>query len=287
MCTLLPASEEAFNSGAEERTSTLQGALRGRSTVHSPLATRVLTAALYYRAVNLESLPSPTKGRSKSEEDEYWSQHQDIADDLASILDRVPQGSGYRHAAFIRILIHTATMHLHKTAMARARRSERPDASLIASQSKSGIFAAAAQILSVFRSTRDLTVALKNPIQDYAAYIASLVFLEDFAMTGDPQSRSSVVFFLDMLQTLGQGNAVARMLAAQLSAESGRVGIQATKAGVVSLPYPSIAFVLFQAVLTSAHFTDCVRDTGDIVSRLGGRTSHEECAGLGGPSAQF
>lgn len=43
--------------------------------MHSPLAIRVLTAALCYRAVNLESLQSLTKGRSKSEEDEYWSQH--------------------------------------------------------------------------------------------------------------------------------------------------------------------------------------------------------------------
>lgn len=73
--------------------------------------------------------------------------------------------------------------------MARARRSERPDASLIVSESKSGIFAAAAQILSVSRSTRDLTVALKNPIQEYAAYIAALVFLEDRRPAEQKQRR--------------------------------------------------------------------------------------------------
>ena len=79
----------------------------------------------------------------------------------------------------------------------------------IASKSRISILAAAEQILAVFRSTQEIILAPKNPVQDYAAYIAALVFLEDFKVGGLAQSRTNVVFFLEMLQALSQSNPIA------------------------------------------------------------------------------
>ena len=140
---------------------------------------------------------------------------------------------------FARILIHTATMRLHEITMSRARRRDTPDAALAAGQSKRGVLAAAAEIVSVFCSAGDLTAAPKNPIQDFAAYIAALAFLENFAVAGDAQSRGSVVFFVDMLQALGRSNAVAGIFADQLLAESRRFGIHGTESGAASVPFPA------------------------------------------------
>jgi hypothetical protein len=230
--TLLPASEEAFEGAKEERTSTLQHALRERSAPNSRLATRVLAAHLFYQAVDLEPQPDLNVDQPRSrDDDEYWIRHQDIDNDLIALLARLPrslrlpQNLGCQHAVFVNVLIHTATLCLHKTAIRQARDHEGTDAEFTRVQGRSRMLAAAAQILAVVHLAKDLAEALKNPILDYAAYLAALVFLEDFAVAGSVQSRSNVVFLLNTLQTIGQTHAVARMLAGQLGPELDQLGI--------------------------------------------------------------
>lgn len=254
MHTLLPASEEAFESGTEERASTLKQALRESSVTNSHLATRVLAAYFFYRAVDLDTRPvvdEDDSGGGEDDDSEYWTKQQDIGNDLLSLLVRLPpslrlpQNSSCPHAIFINIMIHTATMCLHKTAIRNARGHEGPDAEFHTRQSRSRMFAAAAQTLAVFRLTEHLVVTLRNPIQDYAAHLAALVFLEDYALEGKTQSRSNAVFLLNTLRTARQSHAVAQMLAGQLMAEMERLGIQTAESTEVRSPSPQLACSCF------------------------------------------
>lgn len=146
---------------------------------------------------------------------------------------QLPQSSRRHEAVFTNILIHTATACLHKTAVRRAPRSHDGDHEndFRRRQSQGRMRAAAAETLAVFRLAERLLAGVRNPIQDYAAYVAALVFLEDLAPVEPPRSsaaanRESLAFLLRALQTLDEGHEVRRVLAAQLAAEMARLGIE-------------------------------------------------------------
>lgn len=240
MYTPLPASEEAFESGQQEEPITLQEMLRGHEAIKSSLAARVLAAHLYYQVTD-SSTQHVDAGAAPSS-DEYWTQHRVMENALMSLMVRLPPHlqlpqSSHRHeAVFTNILIHTATACLHKTAVQRTR----SDSSDLACefhrrQSRGRMRAAAAETLAVFRLAERLLAGVRNPIQDYAAYVAALVFLEDFAVEQSADSQDGLAFLLQALQTDGghEGHEVRRMLAGQLGAELARLGIE--------LPTPSEA----------------------------------------------
>ncbi|KAI9150495.1 C6 finger domain transcription factor dbaA [Paramyrothecium foliicola] len=232
--TMLPATEEGFQNGKEEDTSTLQHSLRGEAATNSRLAVRVLASYLFYKAVDLESKLDATDGQG---EDEYWVQQQDIDGDLVALIARLPPTLRFprnlrcQHAVFINVLIHTATMCLHKTAIRRARDHEGLDAEFIKIQGRSRVLAAASQILAVFRLASDVAEALRNPIQVYAAYIAALVFLEDFVVGGNIQSKENALFFLETLRGVSATHAVAQTLAGHLMREMNDLSIQTPEMG--------------------------------------------------------
>lgn len=86
------------------------------------------------------------------------------------------------------------------------------------------MLAAARHVFAIFRLSQDLVNATRNPIQDYAAYIAVLVFMEDFAVSGNMESRKSVTFLLD-IPRLSVSNPVAKMLAGQLATKAESLGV--------------------------------------------------------------
>ncbi|KAK0665697.1 putative binuclear zinc transcription factor [Cercophora samala] len=237
--TLLPKPEEVFVRGAEdmpqEHTTTLQQALRERKPPASRLGARALAAHLFYRAVELETTESRPEAQGDQNQESYWAQQQDVGSDLLALLVslprdlRLPANIGCQDTIFIHVLIHTALMCLHKTAIRKAAEdgAHGTEASFVKAQGRSNLLAAAAQVMAIIRSIKDedLTEALKNPIQGYATYIASLVFLEDFALTRFDGSRGNVVFLLELLQRFSQTHPVARMLAGQLSQELKRLGV--------------------------------------------------------------
>ncbi|KAM5377536.1 hypothetical protein ACJZ2D_004905 [Fusarium nematophilum] len=223
MHTLLPSSEEAFQIGCQEQTSTIQGALQARATISSPLTARVLAAFLFHQA----SKNIPRLRACNTADEQYWTQHGEIDDHLTALTNmlpatlRLPQSSGCQHAIFINTLIYTATMCLHKTAAQKARCIHADDLAL---QSHALMFDAALKVLEVFRLADDLVMALKNPILDYAANICGLVFVQDFGMRETARSKKNAALVVNILSTAGQNHPVARMLAGQLLAEFEKTG---------------------------------------------------------------
>ncbi|KAJ4236983.1 hypothetical protein NW759_000107 [Fusarium solani] len=225
--TLLPASEEAFQNGSPEPASTLREALRKIDITPSTYGARVMAASLFYQA----SKTAPQPNSDNLDDGEYCKQLQGIDHGLSALADmlpanlQLPQNSSCQHAVFVNVLIHTATMCLHKTAAQKAKCLQGPEAELLTRESHNRMFAAAAKVLDVFQHTRDLVMALQNPIQDYTAYIAALVFLQDFSVGRSEQSKCDALFLFGILQTAGEIHAVARMLSVQLGAQLEDCGI--------------------------------------------------------------
>lgn len=223
--------EDAFDQEREEPAIGLQNALREKTMPHSSLATLVVASHLYYRAIELESrLAFEYDHPSSMEDGEFWTEQQQIDNNLVLVLLQLPQdlrlprNSNSQFAVFINILLRTAVMCLHKTAVRKSHSFEGPDAEFMRRQSQCRMLAAAGHVLATLRLSQDLVNATRNPIQDYAAYIAALMFMEDFAVSGNMESRTSVAFLLNMLR-LSVSNPVAKMLAGQLAAKAESLGI--------------------------------------------------------------
>lgn len=226
--------EDAFDQEREEPTISLQYALREKKMPRSRLATLVVASHLYYRAVELESrLVLDNDHPSSMEDVKFWSQQHNIDNDLVSLLLQLPQNlrlprnSNSQSAVFINVLLHSAVMCLHKTAVRKSHGCQALGAEFMRSQSQSRMLAAAGHVLATLRLSQELVNATRNPIRDYAAYIAALMFMEDFSVSGNMESRKSVNILLNILR-LSVPNPVAKMLAGQLAAKAESLGILTT-----------------------------------------------------------
>lgn len=247
----LPISEEAFAEGREEQASTLQQALRQKTVLRSSLASRVLVSHLLHEALLLAqvstlSVDVRSQGEEEHDDSQHWSRFRHLDNDLTSIILMLPESlrlpGAFRcqHAVFVNILTHVAIICLHQSAIRRVQiESNHNDqlepvasgaspfaAATVVRQSRDRMFAAAKEIQHIFGIVQDLEMALRNPMQDFAAYTAALVFLERLAEDhGDDASRSSVTFLLDVLGIAGQTNPSAKVFAARLTADLERCSV--------------------------------------------------------------
>ncbi|KAK4674775.1 hypothetical protein QC763_123570 [Podospora pseudopauciseta] len=159
--TLLPKPEEAFTSGGEEtpqeHTNTLHQALRERSPPVSRLGARVLAAHLFYRAMDLETTESQPEAQAEHNLESYWARQQDVGNDLLALPIslprdlRLPASIGCQDTIYIHVLVHTALMCLHKTALRKAAEDggQGAEASFVKAQGRSNLLAAAAQVIAI------------------------------------------------------------------------------------------------------------------------------------------
>lgn len=198
-------------------------------------------------------LAEVSSSTSDEEEEEhevshYWSRFRRLNHDLTSIFLMLPEGmrlpAAFRcqHAVFVNVLAHVSIICLHQSAMRRVRTIEgdhhndhpttsahgtnRLPAATTLRESRDRMLTAAKEIKRVFSIAQDLEMALRNPMQDFAAYTAALVFLERVAEDHeDAASRSSVAFLLDVLNIAGQANPSAKVFAARLAADLERSSV--------------------------------------------------------------
>lgn len=242
ICTFLPASEEAFEAGREEREAgTLQDALKSNKAIRSRLGARALVASLLFQAVELESQvcefqEDGSEDLAHEHRDDYSRPHKDIELKLATVFGKLPdclhlpRNSRSPEAIFVNVLVQMANICLHKTAVKMTRRPSSPAADFIQRLSQSRSVTAATHILAIFQLIDDTSMPMKNPILVFAVYTAGLVLLEDTVTWGTAQSRDGLNSLLQVLGENGQASPVARQLAARLLVESQQVGVDLTTA---------------------------------------------------------
>lgn len=178
----------------------------------------------------------------------YWSRFRQLDNYLTSICLKMPESlrlpGAFRcqHAVFLNIMAHVAIICLHQAAIRRVQNESKTNDPLepissesetnssavatIVRHSRNRMLAAAKEIQHIFGIVQDLEMALKNPMQDFAAYTAALVFLERLAADHeDAESRSRVAFLLDVLNIAGQTNPSAKVFAARLTADLERCSV--------------------------------------------------------------
>ena len=152
--TNLPASEQAFLNGTEERTVSLEEALSGNVAGLSPFAGAVLTACLFGRYLNHLYRPSP-RDNPDDINGEFWKRHQEIDGLITKISMSLPTNLQLPEAArdpnviFSNMGLHTSTICLHQAAMSMAEKHRLRDS--IAAESKRRCIVAADQVAKMMK----------------------------------------------------------------------------------------------------------------------------------------
>ncbi|KAK0610597.1 hypothetical protein B0T17DRAFT_500407 [Bombardia bombarda] len=247
--TKLPGSEDSFNIGFQESTCSLPDAIHQDIKCHDypPFAGRVVAAHLFHKTLQLTSEPFPEGTLEDVKNSPYWKRHMDLDNNLSTMLMflpgtlELPKNIRCLNAVFINVNLHTAVICLHRAALLNMRQQGLP-VYLV----KTRLLAAAEEILNIFRMIVDMSTALKNPLMVFSAYMAALVFLDDFTTDRGQSSESNLLFILRVMTSMGKTNAVTRSLAIQLAMDMMQNGFDSSVFDTVRItPLPFLYFSIY------------------------------------------
>ncbi|KAL9487805.1 hypothetical protein ACSS6W_000082 [Trichoderma asperelloides] len=260
--TLLPASEEAFESGVAESTGLLGDVLQQGCKKYSSFAGRVLVAHLFYQSAKHVSGHLSDEHSADIRNGSFWTRHTMIDNDLATLLMRLPEDLRLpgnlqcQNALFTNIMIHTAIICLNRAAIRETRRLALPSSLLNRSQAR--LLSAAEEIFNIFREITDMDAAFSNPLLVYCAYMASSVYLDASVAEDRRQAGFNLTYLLHIMIALSKTNVIAKSLAIQIAEDMKNIGLDSSAIETVAQPSMAPALVpLFTNCKTSSMILFC------------------------------
>ncbi|RMZ83866.1 hypothetical protein DV737_g1481, partial [Chaetothyriales sp. CBS 132003] len=222
--TNLPASDQAFRTGQEERTQQLCEVLNGESNESiSSFAGVILLATIYGR--NLTHLHRPSEGDNDHDlNGEFWKRHRNLDNTLLNIslsmpaALRLPAALSDPNAIFCNMNIQTATICLHQAAIFKAEKNRLPVQ--ISVESKRRCIVAADQVTNVMKMISHLDLSLMNPFLAFCLYVSARVFVQYLkSHKEDSAVKSSLHFLLSAMQVLKTKNPLTESFLVQLDVD--------------------------------------------------------------------
>ncbi|KAI3579280.1 hypothetical protein IWW34DRAFT_622841 [Fusarium oxysporum f. sp. albedinis] len=260
--TRLPASDDAFDMGTNEATPFLIAALQG-GTLYSPFAGKVLTAHTFHRTLEHTFRSLPNDGIEDIANGPYWIRQRGIDADLSNMILylpenlRLPQYGQNRNAVVVNVGIHTSVICIHRAALAKIR--EFGLAADLFANSRLRLLPSAEQILNALKSTDDAKGAMADHFLVFSAYLAALIFLEDYMETKYLKNEQHLHYILNAMAQAGEKDLFSRSLAIQLASGMKHVGMDSrTIDRVQELPPTSVSIpILATQDKASSHITFC------------------------------
>ncbi|KAF5679684.1 hypothetical protein FCIRC_6063 [Fusarium circinatum] len=260
--TRLPASDDAFDKGTDEATPWLSDAIQG-VTIYSPFAGKVLTARTFHRTLEHTFRSLPNDGIEDITNGPYWIRHREIDADLSNMILylpenlRLPQCGLNRNAIVVNIGIHTSVICIHRAALAKIRELRLPTD--LFANSRLRLLPSAEQILNALKSTDGAEGAMADHFLVFSAYLAALIFLEDYMETNLPKTEKNLHYILNAMAQAGEKDLFSRSLAIQLASGMKHVGMDSrTIDKVQNLPPTPVSIpILAKQDKASSHITFC------------------------------
>ncbi|KAK4248624.1 hypothetical protein C7999DRAFT_40242 [Corynascus novoguineensis] len=219
--TLLPASEEAFRLGREESSLTLHEALGDASANLSPLACRVLAAHLFNICLEHTFTRYPNDDMANPQESEFWKHQQNLDNQLSLLFMvlpnsmRCPPNLTDHNAVSINLNLHTASICIHRVGRARVNGPSHHAHQHHGAAVRS--LTAAKAIFAIIRGLSDPHLLFANPFVAFAAFMAAIVFADEFALSHNPQSEEFLNVLMDRMVAIADENLVTASLVMQLA----------------------------------------------------------------------
>jgi hypothetical protein len=130
------------------------------------------------------------------------------------------------NAVFVNVMLHTATICLHRAALWKMKSNLQRLPSYMIRLSQDRLVPAAEEILNIFKMIPELVATFANPLICFAAYMAALVFLSCTSPAEpDVQSEENLDFILRIMVAFGNKNLVAKAVANEIVKEMSQCGI--------------------------------------------------------------
>ncbi|UPK95977.1 hypothetical protein LCI18_006912 [Fusarium solani-melongenae] len=250
--TRLPASDDAFELGTNEATPWLIDAIQG-NMVYSTFAGKVLTAYMFYRTLEHTFRSFQNDNIEDIVNGPYWNRMRGIDADLSNMILylpenlRLPQCGWNLNAIVVNVGIHTSVICIHRAVLAKIRELGLP-AYLFAS-SRLRLLPSAGQILNTLKSTGDVEGVMADHFLVFSAYLASLIFLEDYMETKYLRSEQALQYLLSAMAQAGEKDHVSRSLAIQLASGMRQVGMNSSTLDMVR-PQTQAQFPIVKLLIT-------------------------------------
>ncbi|KAH8799769.1 hypothetical protein F5884DRAFT_686650 [Xylogone sp. PMI_703] len=239
--TLLPASEEAFQSGFEEKTCSLTEALKPNASSYSPFAGKILASHLFQTNLEHSFNSQPDDNPEDIKNGAYWKRHRDMDNSLSTMSMllpeslKLPRAFRDQNAVFVNLTIYASTISLHRAALAKVKQHNLPE--VLLTRSKARLFPAAEEIMSILKMSGNFIYASQDALIGFVAFMAASVFIDDFIEMKNQQSEDNLEFLLTIMAAASNGNAIIRSLTVQLALQMKRSGVDPSAIDKVKISF--------------------------------------------------
>jgi len=210
--TRLPCSEEAFESGTEEKSSTL-GAVFGGAQ-YSTFAATVVTCHIFTRLLKHVHRPLPDDSPDDYERGKYWRRHRELDNMLSSSFMflperfRLPKYHRDPVAIYQNLNLHASVICLHISACDKVDKYKL--SGHIKQASRMRCLTAAYEIVNIMKLTMHITTRYKTPLVALSLYCAASVFLSQAKEEPEKADVDSLSFLVSCMDAIGRQHVITR-----------------------------------------------------------------------------
>lgn len=224
--THLPASEDAFNTGLQETSPTLQEAFGGFS--YTSFASTVIISYLFNELLNHVHRPKVSDRPDDLQDGPYWKRHREIDNNLANAFMflpekfRLPTNITDTVALQVNLNLHASVVCLHSAACDAVNKYGLDKR--LGERSKVRRLNAAREVVKIMRLARETVSPYKTPLVALSLYCASTVYV-DLARQAfsspspillPPWVTSELEFLVECLESIGRQHIITRAYLNQL-----------------------------------------------------------------------
>ncbi|ROT35926.1 hypothetical protein SODALDRAFT_54461 [Sodiomyces alkalinus F11] len=237
--TTLPASEEAFNEGRDEKTCTLPEAIKGAS--YSTFGGTILLCHIYNEILAHVHRSKPNAHPEDVQYGEFWKKHRELDNMLSSTFMflppafRSPQNLRNPPAVHANLNLHASVICLHHAAIEKIDTYNLPESLRVASKLR--LRMAAEEIVNIIRlSSHNISSGYKSPLAALSMYCAASVYV--YIAKLDPQAgladsdMSNLELIFQAMEAISRTHFITRSFLQQLCADVEQNGLSS----VIRLP---------------------------------------------------
>ncbi|TDZ87542.1 Citrinin biosynthesis transcriptional activator ctnR [Colletotrichum sidae] len=236
--THLPSSEDAFTSGREEKTSTMQEAFKGAS--YSTFAGAVVICYVFNLLLKHVHQERPNDRPEDVEYGEFWRRHRDIDNMLSSAFlflperFRLPQSMREPTAVHTNLNLHASIICLHHAAVDRIEKHKLPEQLRAVSHLR--LRTAAEEVVNIVKMTSHMNSGYRSPLVALSLYSAASVYV--YNAKCDPQHGISMAdlqnlkFIIQAMEGIGRKHLITQAFLQQIYMDIDRNGLS----GVIDVP---------------------------------------------------
>jgi hypothetical protein len=209
--THLPASEDAFTSGVEEKSASLQDAFRGAN--YSTFAANIVVCHIFSRLMKHAHRPLPDDHPEDPDNGIFWKRHRELDNMLSSTFMFLPERfrlQGNKRdpiAVQTNLNLHAAVICLHHAAREKADKFKLAG---IRQASQTRAMTAAQEIVDIMKATDHVKTGHKGPLMALSLYFAATVYTTQAKDSPEDFNRANLELLIKWMNVVGHHHIITR-----------------------------------------------------------------------------